>query len=336
TQACNLCCPYCFEGNKNPISMSNDVEEALIKYISSRPIKTYSITWFGGEPLLRPDIIKSILEKLSLIKGITLTNHNIITNGTLLNHKVYDLFHRFPLDSIQITLDGIKESHDKLRCDRNGMGSYDLIKKNLFDFIAEFPQTHVSIRVNVNKENASDFIDIHRNVAAWFKGKKVSYNVYPGIIKKVEDNIISNGCLDRLEQQEFYLNLHSNGIKFHGFPKNQTGGCTATSAMSLVVGANGHIYKCWEDVGRENLTVGSVLMENQGNQDILADYLINGSKFSNEECKSCSYLPICSGGCPKDRILNKNIKPHQCSIYSINEGKLVKTILKECVSRNKF
>ena len=103
TQACNLCCPYCFEGDKNPISMSSDVEEALIKYISSRPIKTYSITWFGGEPLLRPDIIKSILEKLSLIKGITLTNHNIITNGTLLNHKVYDLFHRFPLDSIQIT-----------------------------------------------------------------------------------------------------------------------------------------------------------------------------------------------------------------------------------------
>lgn len=299
-------------------------------------ITNYEKTKFGGEPLLRPDIIESVLEKLSLNSEIKLTHHNIITNGTFLNQKIYNLFHRFPLDSIQITLDGKKELHDKVRCDRNGKGSFDIIRRNVMDFIAEFPQTHVSIRVNVSKDNAQDYADIHAEVTGWFKGSKGSYNIYPGIIKKVDGNIVGSGCLNRLEQQDFYLDLHSRGIRFHGFPKNNVGGCTATTSMSLVVGANGDVYKCWEDVGKEELIVDSIVKKNYGHEEVLADYLIRGSKFSNDECKYCGYLPICSGGCPKDRIHNENIKPHQCSLYSVNEGKLLKTILKECIEKNKF
>lgn len=329
TQACNLCCPYCFEGEKKSVFMTEDVQDALIRFITTQPIKTYSITWFGGEPLLRPDVIESILEKLSKYQDKKLTRHSIVTNGTLLNERTYKIFSRFPLDSIQITLDGKKNQHDLLRCDAKGNGTFEIIKDNIITFGKKFPSTHISIRVNVSKDNMTDFYDIYAGVAEWFKANGITnYNVYPGIIKMVDGSFIGNNCLNRVEQQDFYLELSHKGINFFGYPKNKLGGCTATTTMSMVVGARGDVYKCWEDVGREDLIVGSLIDSDHYNDSLLSHYLLKGSKFASEECRKCGYLPICSGGCPKERISRDSVKPNQCSLYSINEGRLLKTVLK--------
>ncbi|MDE6791796.1 MAG: SPASM domain-containing protein [Muribaculaceae bacterium] len=329
TQSCNLRCPYCFEGEKKSVSMTEAVQEAIIKFITTRPIKTYSITWFGGEPLLRPDIIESILEKLSKYLDKRLTHHSIVTNGTLLNKRAENIFSHFPLDSIQITLDGKKKEHDLLRCDAKGNGTFEIIKKNIITFAKRFPSTHISVRVNVTKDNMTDFYYIYAGVSGWFKANgRTNYNIYPGIIKIADENIEVNSCLNRIEQQEFYLDLNNKGISFFGYPKNKSGGCTATTSMSMVVGAQGDIYKCWEDVGKDNLAVGSLMDNNTHNDALLSNYLLKGSKFANEECKRCGYLPICSGGCPKERISRNLVKPNQCSLYSINEGRLLKVVLR--------
>lgn len=53
TISCNLHCPYCFENNKPAGVMSDDTIAELVKFIKNNAVaKKYSITWFGGEPLL--------------------------------------------------------------------------------------------------------------------------------------------------------------------------------------------------------------------------------------------------------------------------------------------
>ena len=330
TQTCNLCCPYCFEGEKTKASMTESVQDALIRFITTRSIKTYSITWFGGEPLLGPDIIESILEKLLEHPEIKCTYHSIVTNGTLLNNQAEKLFTRFPLNSIQITLDGKKNKHDLVRYDAKGNGTFEIIKENIITFAKRFPSTHISIRVNVSKDNMADFYDVYAGVAEWFKSNRITnYHVYPGIIKMVEGGFVSSTCLNRAEQQDFYLKLSQKGMNFFGYPKNKMGGCTATTSMSMVVGAKGDIFKCWEDVGKDNLMVGSLMNKDYYNDTLLSDYLLKGSKFASEECRRCGYLPICSGGCPKERIGGNSVRPNQCTLYSINEGRLLKTVLKD-------
>ena len=42
-------------------------------------------------------------------------------------------------------------------------------------------------------------------------------------------------------------------------PNNVCNLCSANSSSSFVIGPNGELYKCWEDVGKRSMIIGSVL-----------------------------------------------------------------------------
>ena len=53
TMNCNFSCSYCFEvGSKRKINMTEDVEDAIVRFLVKNKEKKISIIWFGGEPLL--------------------------------------------------------------------------------------------------------------------------------------------------------------------------------------------------------------------------------------------------------------------------------------------
>ena len=60
TLDCNFSCPYCFETRKN-IDMPRDIQDAITLYVRKTlargNMRAFSVVWYGGEPLLRPDII---------------------------------------------------------------------------------------------------------------------------------------------------------------------------------------------------------------------------------------------------------------------------------------
>ncbi len=69
TLYCNFNCPYCFEQNRQNISMSDDTEDRLIELIKNYSgITNLHITWYGGEPLIAFDRIKSITKRLKQIE----------------------------------------------------------------------------------------------------------------------------------------------------------------------------------------------------------------------------------------------------------------------------
>lgn len=133
--SCNLDCSYCYVDNCKKLlpPMSNDTLEEIIYKSFISDIDHVDFVWHGGEPLLmNDDFFKKVIKFQNKYnkKGISFSN-KIQTNGTLLFKKRYD-FLRENFE-IGISLDGVKEVHDKYRKNHNGIGSFDIIKKNIED-----------------------------------------------------------------------------------------------------------------------------------------------------------------------------------------------------------
>lgn len=295
--------------------MNDETIEQLVKFIKINSInKKYRITWFGGEPLLCLPVIERILSHLSAEKEYKLITHSIITNGTLLNEHAIELFNKYSIDSIQITFDGIRQSHDKKRYFSTGKGSFDLIVSNIKLFLGSFPTTHIDFRINVDNSNSSEYIEMRSFLLEEFKGYNI--HVYPGILRA------NRSCEDDTfftseQHLEFSKMLWSNNI--HDiYPTHCSKGCCATSLSSHVVGPDGELYVCWEHVGIKDKIVGYIDGRHAQGSEIYALYKLKGNCFEDPRCLACGLLPLCSGGCPDKRIKNltENSGYNLCTIYN--------------------
>lgn len=320
TVSCNLRCPYCFEQNKPSGIMSVEDADNIVDFIKSRATTgKYSITWFGGEPLLGLSAIEHILTRLEKEEGLSRIDHSIITNGTLLNKKASELFSKFPLDSMQITLDGDKASHNKKMFFQSGEGTFDIILNNVAEFLRINPKCQVTFRVNVDNTNKEEYISVHNMLKERFKDYFMS--VYPGILRA------NKGCEDETfftssQHLEFNTELWKNNIKSM-YPCHLSKGCCATSVSSYVIGPKGELYLCWEHAGNSQKIIGNI----DGTPGVCTkrypDYMLRGTCFSDPRCLECGLLPICSGGCPDKRIANlcDGDSHDLCSVYSDENGR---------------
>lgn len=137
TANCQLNCHYCGQVHSN-VTMSDEIRQKMIgriKHIilTNPNYKTVCITWYGGEPLMALDCICKFYEdmfKFCEENNINYTS-DIITNGLLLTLENFEILMKCKIISIQITIDGPKETHDKRRITKDGKGSFDVIFNNL-------------------------------------------------------------------------------------------------------------------------------------------------------------------------------------------------------------
>lgn len=327
TISCNLSCPYCYETHKRPGKMSTQTCDKVISFIKRTcPSKNLHLGWYGGEPLLASKIINYFLNQLAE-NDINLVEHTIVTNGTLLNKENMNVFHKFPLDSIQVTLDGVKKLHDSIRFHHNGNGTFDEIISNLSEFCTSFPNTKVSIRVNIGKHNIDDFERVYHYINDKFDNNK-NILVYPGILQGDNDCGFQFNLLDNKELSEFYIKLIDHGILMDK-PEVSAKGCTASMLNAFVIGPHGEIYKCWNDIGFEDREIGNVGQSSTINPKIFLGYMIQGTFWNDSKCLECSLLPVCSGGCPHNRLKNKinSGNVNLCSNLALDNNNVLKKLL---------
>lgn len=299
TLGCNFACPYCFEGeHKTSPRMNDEIEDAIISFINRHKLaKVLDVTWFGGEPLLDFSRIKSLTTKM-LALGLAY-NASIITNGYLLTKNIIQEFERFKIGRVQITIDGPKELHDKRRYLKNGGATFDKILANLVNLSQLAPNIHIGIRVNLDLENKDEFISIY-NTITQLQLKNVS--IHPAFVKDHTGNC-TTCALSSKEQyiyiKELYEKFHISFSRF--YPSNDRYECGVRNPNAIVIGPSGELYKCWNDVGNKDKIYGSIFGEIT-NEKILLDYLIGADPFDDEKCRSCTLLPVCSGGCPYERL----------------------------------
>ena len=131
TMDCCFRCHYCFEKYKEKNYMTAETMDAIIKYITAQPdLQMMRITWFGGEPLMAISQIEEFYDKFSAIWKKPISS-NIITTGYHINEEVIRVMKKVGISSTQITLDGMKETHNKVKHLPSGEDVFERVLKNI-------------------------------------------------------------------------------------------------------------------------------------------------------------------------------------------------------------
>lgn len=316
TTKCNFRCNYCFEPHKDYRSMSENTITKLIEFIKNhKDAETLSLTWYGGEPLMALDAIDRILTKIQSI-NIPIVEHEIITNGYYFNDEAIKLFTKFPLQQIQITIDGNKQRHDIVRKNfETKSPSFDIIVSNMDKIITELPNTLLSVRVNIEKNNKEQFAEIEKYLNNRWNNHG-NYNIYPGFIRRDNQNK-TDFSKDVLRGKEIIDFQQSVVCKCESdYPELTPKNCSANRINAYVIGPNGEIYKCWNDVTDTTKIIGHINNDEVVNRKLLYDYMFSTAWFEDKKCLDCNVLPICFGGCPwyKVRNLISNANFNTCSL----------------------
>ena len=146
TQMCNFRCDYCVysggyydRGHSNK-EMTWDVAKKAIDFMldNSADIDTVDISFYGGEPLLKKDLIKKCIEYAKEATDGRKVTFSITTNGSLLDESVVELFLKNN-GKITISLDGPREIQDRNRRTIDGEGTFDLVFNTIKKLCSKYP-----------------------------------------------------------------------------------------------------------------------------------------------------------------------------------------------------
>jgi len=138
TNNCNLKCKYCFANqgkyDKPFENMSFNTAkksiDMLISTVLSHDGKDMSIAFFGGEPLLRFDLIKDIVSYVQKKSNNIFVKYFITTNGTLMNEEICDFMKKNSF-MVTVSIDGNKSENDRYRVFNDGKGSYEKVRESI-------------------------------------------------------------------------------------------------------------------------------------------------------------------------------------------------------------
>ena len=327
---CNFDCPYCFEAKYNSI-MNEEVQLCILQVLDDQihrnGIKDFSVTWFGGEPLIgkKPIVAlsNSFIEKCQDHKvGY---NADIVTNGYLLDENTCNDLNKLKITHAQVTLDGPPHIHDQMRPLVDGKGSFWNIVHNLHYAVTCLD---VSIRVNIDSHNLDYVEELFKILSAEGLGDKL--RVSPGHLVGVNDGAGSPSatyggrCYTKREfadaEIKFMALADRYGFPVASLPAPVGTPCTAVRSNELVVGSKGELYKCWESVGNPNDICGDI--RDYKKQNSRLQKWMQFDPFSNSECTTCIALPVCMGGCAH-HALSLNQYENRCETFRYNYSKKI-------------
>ena len=144
--ACNLRCKMCpFWRRKDEKLLSLEEEVKMMKALENAGVLFMGFE--GGEPLLRRDL-PQILEESSK-RFYT----SIVTNGWLLKERIREI--EDYLDHLFVSIDGIGETHDKIR---GVSGSFDRAVEGIKESVKRYIPTSISF--TLTKENIDEVTDV--------------------------------------------------------------------------------------------------------------------------------------------------------------------------------
>jgi len=205
TNQCNLACEYCYEQQERhktkPFFVSDEEIDVLIHSINKSSDQHHCVVLFGGEPLLKPDLVQHvILSVLNNVKKDKMITFNLITNGIYFSDKEnLEKWHDFIQKhnvyiSYDISFDGFD---DKRRVDKSGKPVVDKIIKCLNNF----EELNIPYRISytLHKANLNSFINDFIQIRERFK------NCQRIILRVNFKEVVSELHMKSLEEFKQYL-----------------------------------------------------------------------------------------------------------------------------------
>lgn len=335
TEKCNLNCLYCAYGKlySSIRREGTDIKFGIIRNIllylvekmnSNLNVSTgnpFYISFYGGEPLVRFDIIRQTVD---FVHQLTFSNNNVIfsmtTNGYFLDKYMdYLKENNFRL---LISLDG-DETGNQLRADHQGNSQFQKIFRNVKALQSKYPDyfmTNVNFNAVLNKYNSvesiTDFIETNFNIlpqisdisSQGLKPGKVSefYNIYSSSLKSFAEagkvmDIKEKYFIHHPMVKDSFIFLQSvcrnsykdyNHLLFEGNTRRIPTGTCLPFFKRMFVTANGMILPC-ENISQKN---SFATVDEEGvhiDAGKIAEKYNTAFKQLADQCKQCHGQDIC-------------------------------------------
>ena len=131
TEQCNMRCRYCIYNEHNdhyrnfsPKAMSWDVAKRAVEYARDNSGDRIAVSFYGGEPLVKYDLMKKVIEySQEIITGKELT-FSFSTNLTLVTKEIAEYVAGVEGMSVLASIDGPEDIHDAYGVLAGGKGSF--------------------------------------------------------------------------------------------------------------------------------------------------------------------------------------------------------------------
>lgn len=339
TLQCNFACEYCLQGdhgdwNKTAAKMSMDTAARLGDWMEARldalGSRSFAMTFFGGEPLLNMPVVDYLSQRMwayTQARGIGMYS-SIVTNGLLLTPAIVDRLTPYGLGGVKITLDGDRDTHNRMRPLRGGQGTFDKILKNI-RLVAD--KVKISIGGNFDESSVDSYpalIEFLRQEGFADKLQKVSFKpiireqqppqpkgviaLTPVASDGMPSKPLGGSCMSSagagvtknnsgcdtcsfLDEKTSFLREETMKAGFKTVDGVHMGPCEIHKSHAHTVGPDGSLYAC--------PGFATELGESTGHIDGRHDDLRTAAAKRFEkirgwhECNDCSFIPVCAGGC---------------------------------------
>jgi uncharacterized protein len=331
TLQCNFACDYCFQGdhgdyNERADRMSMDTAGLAVRWMTReldrvRPEKLV-LTFFGGEPLLNLPVMFEVAERMSAAtreRRVPIFV-NIITNGLLLTPDIVDRMLPIGLNGIKITLDGDRDTHNRMRPLRGGQGTFDRIVENVRRVAG---RCRISIGGNFDESSVDsypalleflkqqDFAD--RLAKVFFKpivrAEGVAAKGVIPLIPIAAKDKLNGTCMTSvgagagaacdscnvLDDKLTFLRQETRRLGFPTHDGVHNGPCHVHKQHAHTIGPDGSLYPCPGFTGQLALSTGHIARAQEPWRDNARQKFDRLAPW--KACGDCAFLPVCAGGC---------------------------------------
>src|SRR6267142_4213377 len=336
TLQCNFACDYCFQGdhgdyNARAEKMSLDTAQRTIAWMTReldrvRPEK-FVLTFFGGEPLLNLPVMYDVAERMwDATQARQLPMYvNIITNGLLLTPAVVDRMLPFGLNGVKITLDGDRDTHNRMRPLRGGQGTFDRIVENL-------RKVHDKVAITIGGNFDESSVDSYPALLDFLGEQEFADSIakinFKPIIHMPEPTAkgiipltvigeggkpLSGACMtgagagtgkgssmcDSCNFVDEKMQFLRDETRKRGFATPDgvhMGPCEIHRNNAHTIGIDGGLYACPGFGSEVTQSVGHIDGRVEPARVAAAAYFDRLTPHK-QECGDCSFIPVCGGGC---------------------------------------
>ena len=329
TNQCNFKCDYCYEtGNGKEIALetlsTESVRLALDSYFdraAGRPVA--NVTFFGGEPLLRFDLMKEAVAYAvdrAQARDVSI-GFCVTTNGSVMSDEIIDVLIKYQF-GVMLSMDGPPEIHDKHRRFRSGEASFAKVyanAKRLLEaqkqagvlpfkiratlcsdtyreyhnvyayFLREFPGARIMIGESTGTANCL------RNVDAPMCDEEYGETTFRGFLAELRNGLLQSGTHNtwRAHREGFvkFARKMAGNTCTHGLPEL----CGICRNM-LAVGGDHRYYPCHRFVGLSSYALGDI--ERGLDVERVLEVYLDLTRVYRESCRTCWANKLCGGECP--------------------------------------
>jgi radical SAM protein with 4Fe4S-binding SPASM domain len=301
TNQCPNRCHYCYIKYNNDCLTEKDIDECIEQNKPNR------VVFFGGEPLMRLDLMEYTLEKYH-----DQMNFQVITSS-MANWKEFIKFQKKWHIELQISWDGFKDS----RVDTSGRSIADRVLNNINYAISE-GLDHFDIKTVINNANVKDIPRLNK------------------LFHRLDKEFHINGqyCIARGEDHDdqWFKDLEENlyctfeGTLEHPYTENLNKIMAYINRAPMQSCAAGKEQSYLTDKTMSSCT--SIAFTEQKYEDF--DKIQKRCTSKDCQIENCKYFYLCDGGCRYERMLKfgdkwlDNYLPETCKLMKVYDNLITK------------